>query len=64
MQQNEIKKISTIQSLTRNQILQYIAEMSDEMANLALKAECAELAKSLKTASHKAHHMLPQSNKD
>ena len=64
MPQNEVNPTYRSQSLTRNQILQYIAEMSDEMSNLAKKAECLDLAKSLKTASNEASHLLPQGYKD
>ena len=48
-----------MQELTRNQILQYVAEMSEEMSRLAIKAECANLADSLRVASSKARGLLP-----
>jgi hypothetical protein len=47
------------QQLTRNQILQYVAEMSEEMSQLASKAECAGLAHSLRNASSQARGLLP-----
>ncbi len=64
MQKNELNKNEQIQKLTRNQILHYIAEMSEEMSKLAATADCAELAQSLKTSAHKAHNLLPQGYED
>ncbi|MEO1608342.1 MAG: hypothetical protein AAFR90_03170 [Pseudomonadota bacterium] len=64
MHQNEIKKSNKIQNLTRNQVLQYIAEMTEEMSKLAMKADCTDLAKSLKTAASEASLLLPNGYKD
>ena len=64
MNQNEIKKIQRNEKLTRNQIVAYIAEMSEEMSNMAMKADCTDLAKSLKTAAVEANYLLPKGYKD
>ena len=64
MQQKKLQQSEQSQVLTRNQILQYIAEMSEEMSKLAANVECAELAQSLKTSAHKANDLLPQGYKD
>jgi len=64
MQENKIIQSEQNQKLTRNQMLQYIAEMSEEMSKLAAAVDCTDLAHSLQTASQKAHNLLPTEYKD
>ena len=64
MQENKIIQSEQNQKLTRNQMLQYIAEMSEEMSKLAAAVDCADLAHSLKAASEKAQNLLPTEYKD
>lgn len=53
-----------MKELTRQQILQYVAEMSEEMSQMAQNIKCADFAHSLRCASFEARNQLPCEMRD
>ncbi len=60
MARDSTRRNRQFQELSKFQILQYVAEMSEEMSQLAQQAQCAKLAETLRSASFEARDMLPK----